>query len=772
MGALTSSLSVRNPTRAMDLLRRCNIRLTGAELAIATFCLVLLGAGWALALERINYEREDTVRDAVRQNNNLAMAYEQQTIRTFQVIDQALRFLKLEYENEGAKLNVAGIFERGVIDGRIFSYAAIVDQQGRLVASNSAPVGLDLSDRDYFVFHRQNQYDGLLIGKPTISRVTGRTAIHMTRRVTAPGGGFHGVALVAIPPEYLSEYSQRMELGELGSTLLVGLDRVIRARRSGEVNTSGQEMSDSILFQQASASASGSLVSRGRTDGVARFISYRVLRDYPLIVSLGRSVDEALAETRVRARHYYFGGAAGTFLVLLSGAGLLVALRRHNQAQHKLRHQAHYDALTDLPNRVLCYDRLGQALRQAQRNDSTVGVLFVDLDRFKIPNDTLGHEMGDALLRETARRLQQCVRSSDTVARVGGDEFLIVLSELCKPQDAQVVAQKIVDTMAVPFAENGAREIFMSASVGIATCPPDGAAAASLIKNADAAMFRAKHNGGNNYQFYTEAMNEHAMETLLLENDLRRALEREEFVLHFQPKTSLVSGRVVGFEALIRWKRLGQSLVPPSEFVPLLEESGLIVPVGEWVIDTACAQIAAWQRTRVGLPVAVNLSAKQFLRTDIGAVIENAARKHGVEPHLLEVEITESDAMENADQSVVILRRLKALGIGIAIDDFGTGYSSLSYLKRFPVDKIKLDRSFVSGLPNNTEDASIARAVITMAHSLGLKVVAEGVEAEAQRGFLAAHGCDEMQGYLFARPLPAAECEQFLRPRLHLVAAA
>jgi EAL domain-containing protein (putative c-di-GMP-specific phosphodiesterase class I) len=267
-------------------------------------------------------------------------------------------------------------------------------------------------------------------------------------------------------------------------------------------------------------------------------------------------------------------------------------------------------------------------------------------------------------------------------------------------------------------------------------------------------------------------MNEHAMETLLLENDLRRALEREEFVLHFQPKTSLVSGRVVGFEALIRWKRLGQSLVPPSEFVPLLEESGLIVPVGEWVIDTACAQIAAWQRTRVGLPVAVNLSAKQFLRTDIGAVIENAARKHGVEPHLLEVEITESDAMENADQSVVILRRLKALGIGIAIDDFGTGYSSLSYLKRFPVDKIKLDRSFVSGLPNNTEDASIARAVITMAHSLGLKVVAEGVEAEAQRGFLAAHGCDEMQGYLFARPLPAAECEQFLRPRLHLVAAA
>jgi diguanylate cyclase (GGDEF)-like protein len=506
-------------------------------------------------------------------------------------------------------------------------------------------------------------------------------------------------------------------------------------------------------------------------DGVARFISYRVLRDYPLIVSVGRSVDEALAETRVRARHYYFGGAAGTFLVLLSGAGLLVALRRHERAQRRLRHQAHYDALTELPNRFLCYDRLGQALLQAQRDDSTVGVLFVDLDRFKILNDTLGHEIGDALLRETARRLRQCVRPGDTVARVGGDEFVVVLSELRKPQEAQLVAQKIVDAMAAPFSIDGARQSFISASVGIATWPLDGAVAASLVKNADAAMLRAKHLGGNNYQSYTAAMNEHAMETLLLENDLRRALERKEFLLHFQPKLSLVSGQVVGFEALIRWKRLGQGLVPPSEFVPLLEESGLIVPVGEWVIDTACAQIAAWQHGRVGLPVAVNLSARQFLRTDIGAVIDRATRKHGIDPHLLEVEIAESDAMENADESVAVLRRLKALGIGIAIDHFGTGYSSLSYLKRFPVGKIKLDRSFVSGLPDDAEDAAIARAVITMAHSLGLKVVAEGVEAEAQRGFLAAQGCDEMQGSLFARPAPAAECEQFLKPRLRLVAA-
>jgi EAL domain-containing protein (putative c-di-GMP-specific phosphodiesterase class I) len=235
---------------------------------------------------------------------------------------------------------------------------------------------------------------------------------------------------------------------------------------------------------------------------------------------------------------------------------------------------------------------------------------------------------------------------------------------------------------------------------------------------------------------------------------------------------SLVSGEVVGFEALIRWKRLGQGLVPPSEFVPLLEKSGLIVPVGEWVIDTACAQISAWQRRRVGLPLAINLSAKQFLRTDIGAVIDRAAHKHGIDPHLLEMEIAESDAMENADESVAVLRRLKALGIGIAIDHFGTGYSSLSYLKRLPVAKIKLDRSFVSGLPNDAEDAAIARAVITMAHSLGLKVVAEGVEAEAQRDFLAAHGYDEMQGSLFARPAAAAECEQFLKPRLRLVARA
>jgi diguanylate cyclase (GGDEF)-like protein/PAS domain S-box-containing protein len=441
------------------------------------------------------------------------------------------------------------------------------------------------------------------------------------------------------------------------------------------------------------------------------------------------------------------------------------------QAEEKLFHRAHYDALTDLPNRVLCFDRLSQAIAQAGRKRWAAGVLFMDLDRFKTVNDTLGHASGDAVLRLAAQRLQSCVRAGDTVARVGGDEFVVVMSELKSPQDGAVVAQKIVDAMAKPLRIDG-QEVYIGTSIGIATFPADGRDGETLVKNADAAMLRAKQVGRNNFQFYTREMNERALEKLQLDTDLRRALERREFFLHYQPKVSLASGRITGVEALLRWNRPGHGPVSPAQFVPILEDCGLIVPVGDWIVETVCAQVRAWRGAGLAaVPVAVNLAAKQFLHHDIGAVIDAALERHGIPGSLLQIEITESDAMSSPAEVSAMLRGLRERGVTVAIDDFGTGYSSLGYLKRFPLDTLKLDRSFVTGLPGDGDDVSIALAVIGMAHSLGLKVVAEGVEKREQRDFLAAQGCDEMQGYLFSRPVPAEECARLLqRPSAALAA--
>ena len=443
-------------------------------------------------------------------------------------------------------------------------------------------------------------------------------------------------------------------------------------------------------------------------------------------------------------------------------AGTLEDMTERQRLVDRLQHQAHYDALTSLPNRVLCLDRLKQTLNQATRKQWLAAVLFLDLDRFKVVNDTLGHLFGDQLLQLVSQRLSRCVRQGDTVGRLGGDEFAIVLSELGSTQDAGLVAQKILDALAEPFALDR-HEVFITASIGIATYPGDGGDAETLLRNADAAMFSAKNLGKNNYQFYTAAMNERALERLLLESNLRRAMERNEFVVHLQPKMKLDGGAIVGCEALLRWQVPGNGLVLPAQFIPLLEESGLIVSVGEWVVRSACAQLREWHDAGIEpKPIAVNLSARQFQHQNICTMVERAIADYAVDPALLEFEITESAAMHNPEDAIVTMRALKALGVRISIDDFGTGYSSLSYLKRFPVDSLKLDRSFVKDLPDDADDAAIARAVIHLAHSLELDVIGEGVETRRQAEFLAAAGCDIAQGYYFSRPLPAVQFTQLL----------
>ena len=440
-----------------------------------------------------------------------------------------------------------------------------------------------------------------------------------------------------------------------------------------------------------------------------------------------------------------------------------IAIEKYRD-QESLATLAYYDALTGLPNRVLLQDRLHQAIIEADRHERLVALLFMDLDRFKSINDTLGHEMGDLLLKKVAQRLQSCVRPGDTVARPGGDEFIVVLADVAHVDDVSRVTHKIIDVFSLPF-EIGGRELFVTCSIGITLYPFDDRDIETLYRNADAAMYHAKDEGGNNFQFYSTEMNAQSFKHLVLENALRRAIERDELRLHYQPQVDLRSGRMVGAEALVRWQHPELGLVSPADFIPLAEETGLIVPIGEWVLRQACAQARAWQDA--GLPplrVAVNLSARQFRQKNLLDVITTALQHANLEPKWLEVEVTESLVMGDVNRTIDVLRGLERMGVSVAVDDFGTGYCSLSYLRRLPIDVIKIDRSFIEHIPDNPDDVAIATAIIALAKSLQLTTVAEGVETQAQLNFLRQHGCDTAQGYYYSRPLPPEDFVRFLGP--------
>jgi diguanylate cyclase (GGDEF)-like protein/PAS domain S-box-containing protein len=438
-------------------------------------------------------------------------------------------------------------------------------------------------------------------------------------------------------------------------------------------------------------------------------------------------------------------------------------ITNQKMAEKQIRFLAYHDALTGLPNRLLMQDRFEQAMAHAQRANTKVALLFLDLDNFKSINDTLGHDTGDVLLQQVAVRLSECVRDTDTICRQGGDEFLILLRDLPDAEVATAIMLKIMERVREPVDANG-QEVSTSVSMGATIFPDDGTDFETLLKKADMAMYQAKEAGRNAYRFFDEAMNIEAAEHLMLSNGLRRAIGRDEFVLHYQPQISLATGLVTGVEALLRWNHPALGLVEPGRFIPVAEENALIVPIGEWVLREACRQAVSW--TRGGLPemtVAVNLSAVQFKRGDVEQSVMNALADSGLNPALLELELTESILLQNVESVLNCVKRLKQLDVKLSIDDFGTGYSSLSYLKRFDIDKLKIDQSFVRDLATDPDDAAIVQAIIQMARSLNLKTIAEGVETTQMLEQLRVFQCDEVQGYYFARPMPAAELEVFLR---------
>ncbi|HET7775652.1 MAG TPA: EAL domain-containing protein, partial [Azospira sp.] len=442
-------------------------------------------------------------------------------------------------------------------------------------------------------------------------------------------------------------------------------------------------------------------------------------------------------------------------------AGIARDITERKEVEERIRHLAEHDALTDLPNRSLLSTRMVDRIARAAGSEMQMALLFLDLDHFKNINDSLGHEVGDRLLQQVAERLRQNLDEADTLSRSGGDEFAILLTDCSGAPMIGRIAQRLLEAMTQPFNVDG-HELVLSASVGISMYPHDGTDLNALLKNADAAMFSAKAAGRNAYQFFTPEMNARVFERLSLENSLRKALARQELLLYYQPQYEVASKRLIGVEALLRWRHPELGLVPPGRFIAIAEETNLILPIGEWVLEEACRQQVAWEKA--GFPaitVAVNLSAVQFRQSNLVALVARVLKETGLPAAQLELELTESLLMEDTERAVEILTELKGLGVRLALDDFGTGYSSLSYLKRFPLDKIKIDQSFVRDMIRNTGDAAIIQAIIAIAGKLGMGVIAEGVESQAQLDYLALHQCGEAQGFLFSPPVPAAEVPGF-----------
>ncbi len=475
-------------------------------------------------------------------------------------------------------------------------------------------------------------------------------------------------------------------------------------------------------------------------------------------------VDALGAASRMTYRSLQLVILAATPALLLLGTVLaLRILQQRKRMEDRLNHMALHDDLTGLPNRAMLNQYLARALVRHRRSGTHLAILFMDVDRFKVINDSLGHDVGDELLRQVADRLRIRCRESDTVARMGGDEFAVLIEDPKTMMEVSTCAQRLVEEMSAPYILRG-KNCRVTISIGISIFPSDGNDSLALLKAADVAMYRTKETGRDNYLFYSPMMNIHTLERLELESDLRQALERGEFLLHYQPQIQLATGRITGVEALLRWKHPLRGIVAPSDFISLAEETGLIVPIGEWALAAACARTKAWQdQGLAGLKVAVNLSARQFADPMLLPKLTRIIHESGLDPSSLELEITESLVMSHGEGATAVLESLKALGVQIAMDDFGTGYSSLGYLKRFPIDAIKIDRSFIRDIASDSDDKKITRAIIAMAHSMSLTVVAEGVETAEQLRFLRAQRCDAVQGYLLYRPLPEEEVADAIR---------
>jgi diguanylate cyclase (GGDEF)-like protein len=746
-------------------------RATEPQILFPLVAVLLLTVIWGTTLGVLKVRHADAEHAAAVSSRELLGTYEAQVVRALGDIDQALDLVKFWPERHEGGHTLADLKDKGLLPPDLLFTVSIADVKGAIVESTRPGGQQNVADQD--TFRKQRDGEAFFVGQLPRGP-TGEAKLQFSRRLNAPNGAFDGVVIVAVDADYFVSGYEPAKLGAHGVLGLLGPDGVFRVRRTGDAVFSGDAIDYTASVAGADADDTDAAVTISSWDGVRRWTNAREVYGFPLAVLVGLSVDEQMAGEHHQSRAYVGWATLGSVLVVLL-TGLLGRMSwqlvqgRLRESETKLEHAgrveylAYHDGLTGLPNRSMFSKLLGHSISEAHRYKRRLAVAFLDLDRFKQINDTLGHEAGDQLLQQVATRLKGCVRDSDMVARLGGDEFVVLLPELADEKYASIVAQKILVAAARPFTLMG-QEFRVTASIGISTYPHDGLDEQTLTKNADIAMYQAKAEGKNNFQFYSDKLNANSLERLTLESSLRHALERDEFRLHYQAKRDITSGKITGMEALLRWEHPDLGTVAPMQFIPVAEETGLIIPIGKWVLKTVCLQSIAWQKQ--GLPplsIAVNLTARQFRDEQLLTDVTSILKETGMDPQLLEIELTESLLIHDVENTLRILTGLKAFGIRIAVDDFGSGYSSLALLQRFPLDTIKIDRSFMRDIVGATEDTGLADAIIAMGKSLSLTVVAQGVETKEQADHLRLHACDELQGFYFKRPLPVDEFTQLLR---------
>jgi diguanylate cyclase (GGDEF)-like protein len=842
------------------------------QICMVTTLIVTLWVSIGIHLAQV---RDDAVNDAALDGSNLAYAAEQNIDGMIAGIDQLLVFIRTARAADPQRFDIASW-----VDGARFVRGdftvSIIDRNGMLQPNrhNVVAAPIDLSDRSHFQDHLNNPADALFISEPLLLRSTGKWSVQFSRKMTAADGSFDGTVVLSLDPSWLTRLYDTLAIGH-GAMMVTGLDGIVRARASSSGLGIGQNIGSSALHlvENARSSDHGNFRSVSPLDGVERFVSFRRLPDYPMIVTVGLNAGEILAPYFHERLRYLVVGAGLTILILIVGVrlnsqtwrlqrsrqvlsdavehidqGLLLiderrelplinrraiellsippeilagtpsydrllqwqldtaefgtetetekrfrahlrlsrfdfqdacyerarpdgrmlevrtqvlpnggAVRTYTditerkRAEERIQHLAHHDGLTELPNRTLLNDRLSQALNMAVRNDGELAVLALDLDRFKAINDNFGHAIGDQLLVLVARRLKGTVRASDTVARVGGDEFVVLQTDVRQPIAAGELARRIIATLSEPFELNGLH-LRIGASVGIAVYPADGVSAATLLKNADTALCRAKATQRSAVCFFETQMDFQLRQRWALAEDLRQAMGTPQLRLHYQPIFATATRAITGFEALLRWQHPVRGNIPPMTFIPIAEESDMILTIGAWVLEEACRTAATWAEPK---RIAVNLSVAQLRNGGLPAQVAAVLRRTGLLARLLELEVTETLLVGDPGKALATLHELQGMGVHIACDDFGTGYSSFSYLQKLAFNRIKIDKSFVQELGVTQSALRIVQAILAMAHSLGMDVTAEGVETEGQFSILRELGCDEIQGFLLGRPAPA-----------------
>jgi diguanylate cyclase (GGDEF)-like protein len=718
---------------------------------VVYFGFVLVFLSWTAAVVKIRDDAATAQRNAIEDVKNFSLLLQQDVLRASYSIDRVIKALRRSYERSGYSANWrALIVDEFNVQGDMVQIA-VIDRDGAMITSTADQIPrskIDLSDREHYKFHRQATSDSLHISRPVLGRASGKWSVQFTRGFSLNDGTFGGVIVVSLDPAtFLSAYERLETTPDLGLAVY-GADDIIRAGAGLYSGSMGREFPSGSEHRAITSAREGIEISSQHHGDVNRIVGIRKVPSTPL--SVVATVREPTASNLFGLHEYHFYAAMFSIIVVLA---ILVSIRLQHGHVKQIEQLAHHDALTKLPNRRAFQDAIDDAYLGQSENPS-FALHMIDLDHFKAVNDTHGHPIGDALLCAVASRLTASVRTTDRVFRLGGDEFALIQLEHGDTGGAEAVAKRLCRTLAEPFEIEGLR-LHIGSSIGIASPSSELHNATLLLQASDTALYRSKAAGRGTHSFYDRELTAAVQARVRLESDMRDALLSEQFEVHYQPKVSLMDAEVnVGYEALVRWRHPVHGLMAPTEFIFLAEDTGLIVPIGALILSQVCHEFAG--NPTLG-SAAVNFSALQFSRSDVVETVTLALARSGLSPHRLEIEITESSLMNDDQRILSQLEKLRGIGIKISLDDFGTGYSSLSYLDKYPVDCIKIDRSFVAKLGVEPRAAGICRAIISLANDLQMGVVAEGVETNAQANILRSLGCKVAQGYLFGKPRPAAE---------------